>query len=149
MDRVQHRRAVAHADADDMAAGKSAPAFAAIGTERRARAARFQSEDAARGSRNPYRSAAVAGMRDGKNPRRNGRRRAAGRAARGVREIPGISGRAEQAGLGGRHQSEFGTRAFAEDRNAGIEEAPGEGAGMVGDIVLEEAGARRGPRTLE
>ena len=39
VDRVHHDGAVAHADADDMAAGKSAPAFAAIGTERIARAA--------------------------------------------------------------------------------------------------------------
>ena len=149
VDRIQHRRAVAHADAHDMAAGKSAPAFAAIGTERRARAARLQSEYAGGGSRNPYRSAAVAGMRDGKNSRGNGRGRAAGRAARGVREIPGISGRAEQTGLGGRQQSEFRAGAFSEDRNAGIEETPGEGAGMVGDIVLEDTGARRGPCTLK
>ena len=66
MDRVQHRRAVAHADAHDMAAGKPAPAFATIGTERIARAGRFQSEHAGGRSRNAYRAAAVARMRDGR-----------------------------------------------------------------------------------
>ena len=34
MDRIQHDRAVAHADAYDMTAGKPAPTFAAIGAER-------------------------------------------------------------------------------------------------------------------
>src|SRR3981189_2815264 len=48
---------------------------------------------------------------------RDGRPRA---ATRRMREIPGISGRPEQPGLGGRHQSEFRTGALAEDRHPGI-----------------------------
>src|SRR5215212_5965761 len=36
VDRVQHCRAIAHADADDMAAGEATPAFAAVRPERSA-----------------------------------------------------------------------------------------------------------------
>ena len=43
--------------------------------------------------------------------------------------------------FGGRQQSEFRAGAFAEDRDPGIEEALGEGAGVIGDIVLIDAGA--------
>ena len=64
-------------------------------------------------------------------------------------EIPGIAGRTEQAGLGGRHQSEFRTGALAEDREAGVEETLGEGAAVIGDIVLVDAGAEGRPRALE
>ena len=50
---------------------------------------------------------------------------------------------------GGRHQAEFRTGAFSENRDPGIEKALGEGAGVIGDIVLVDAGARRRPRALE
>jgi hypothetical protein len=66
-----------------------------------------------------------------------------------MRQIPRIPGWTEQARLGGRHQSEFGTGALSEDGDAGGEEALGEGAGMIGDIVLEDAGAEGRPRALE
>ncbi len=148
VDRVQHRGAVAHADAQHVATGKAAPAFAAVGSERIARPARFQSEHAGRGSRDADRTAAVAGMRDRKNARGDGSTGAAGRTARGVGGIPGVAGRTEQPGFGGRHQSEFRTGAFSEDRHPGIEEALGEGAGMIGDIVLVDARARGRPRAL-
>src|SRR3979490_1873001 len=46
------------------------------------------------------------------------RARAVRRRPRGVREVPLVSGRAEQARLGGRHQSEFRTGALSEDRHA-------------------------------
>ena len=42
-----------------------------------------------------------------------------------------------------------GRGALAEDRDAGIEEALGEGAGMIGDIVLVDAGAERGSGALQ
>src|SRR4051795_12823576 len=66
-----------------------------------------------------------------------------------MREIPWIARRPEQPRLGGRHQAEFRARALAEDGHAGVEETMDEGAGMIRDIVLEDAGARGGPRTLE
>src|SRR3954466_5571154 len=66
-----------------------------------------------------------------------------------MREIPWIGGRPEQPRFGGRHQAEFRARALAEDGHAGVEETTAEGAGMIRDIVLEDAGARGGPRTLE
>ena len=143
VNRVHHHGAVAHADAHDMAAGKSAPAFAAIGTERIARAARLQSEHAGSGGGNADRAAAVAGMRDGQDARGDRRCRAARRAAGGMGEIPGIAGRAEQPRLRRRHQPEFGTGALAEDRNAGIEKALGERAVMVGDEILQDASRPR------
>lgn len=59
-------------------------------------------------------------------------------------EIPGIAGRPEQAAFGGRQQPELRAGALAEDRQAGIEEPLGEGAGVVRDIVLEDAGAEGG-----
>ncbi len=43
-----------------------------------------------------------------------------------MRQIPGIAGRAEQPRFRGRHQPELRLELFAEDRNAGIEEALGE-----------------------
>src|SRR5258707_11571038 len=49
-----------------MATGKPGPAFAAIGTHRVARAGRFQPEHTGRRSRNADRTAAVAGMCEGK-----------------------------------------------------------------------------------
>src|SRR5580698_9771446 len=61
-----------------------------------------------------------------------------------MREIPWIPGRAVQPGFGGRQQSEFGAGALAEDGDASIEETLGEGAGMIGDIVLVDAGAVSG-----
>src|SRR5450631_1800333 len=88
-------------------------------------------------------------MRDGKNARGDGRSRAAGRTSRGVREIPWVSGRTEPPGLGGRRQSQLRTAAFYEDRHSGIEEAPSEGAGMIGNIVLVDARARGRPRALQ
>src|ERR1700733_3808500 len=66
-----------------------------------------------------------------------------------MREIPRIAGRAEQPRLGGWHQSEFRARALAEDGQAGVQEALGERAGMIGDIVLVDARAEGGPRTLK
>ena len=96
VDRIQHGRAVAYADAHDMAAGKAAPAFAAIGTERIARPGRLQSEHAGSRSGNADRAAAIAGMRHGKDARGDRRGRAAGRASGGMRQIPRIAGRAEQ-----------------------------------------------------
>src|SRR5260370_17982823 len=120
-----------------------------MGPGRSARGGWFQSEPAGGGSGDAYGTAAIARMCDGENARSNGRARAAGRTSRRMREIPRISGRTEQPRLGGRHQSEFRTGGFSEDREAGIEEAPGEGAGMIRDIVLVDAGARRRPRALE
>lgn len=76
--RIQHHSTVAHADAHDMAAGKSAPAFAAIGAQRITGAARLQSEHTGGGRRNPDRAAAVAGMGDRNNAGGDRRRRAAG-----------------------------------------------------------------------
>ena len=141
--RVQHDRAVAHADAHDMTAGKAAPAFAAIGPERIARAGRLQSEHAGCRSGNADRTAAVAGMRHGKDARGDRRGRAAGRTSGGMRQIPRVAGRAEQAALGGRQQAELRAGALAEDRHPGVEEALREGAGMIGHIVLVDARARR------
>ena len=54
-----------------------------------------------------------------------------------------------QARLRGRHQAEFRAGALAEDRDAGLEEALGEGAGVVGDVILVDAGAEGRPRALE
>src|SRR5215471_1352486 len=56
---IHHRGAVAHADADDVPAGKAAPAFAAIRTERVARAGRLHAEYAAGGRGNANGAAAV------------------------------------------------------------------------------------------
>ena len=148
MDCVQHDGAVAHADADDMAAGKPAPAFAAIGTERIARPARFQAEHAGGRSRDPDRTAAVAGMRDRKNAGGNRRRRAAGRSAGRMREIPGIARRPVKAGFRRRHQAEFGAGALAEDRDTGIEETLCQRPGVIGNEILQDrrARCRAGPR---
>jgi hypothetical protein len=49
VDRIHHT-ALSHADAQNMATSRSAPAFAAIGAERVARASRFHAEYAAGGS---------------------------------------------------------------------------------------------------
>ena len=81
-------------------------------------------------------------MRDWKNPGGDRGCCTTRRAARGMREIPGITGRAEQTRLRGRHQSEFRTGGFAEDRKTGIEEAAGQGAVMVRHVRLEQARAR-------
>ena len=110
---------------------------------------RARVEHAGSGCRNPDRAAAVAGMGDGQNARRHGRGRAARRPARGVRGIPGIAGRTMQARLRGRHEAEFRTGALAEDGDAGPEETSGQGTGVVGDIVLVDAGAESGSRALE
>src|SRR5260370_12460766 len=120
-----------------------------MGPGRSARGGWFQSERAGGGGGDAYGPAAIARMCDGENARSNGRARAAGRTSRRMREIPRISGRTEQPGLGGRHQSEFRTGAFSEDREAGIEETLGEGAGMIRNIVLVDAGARPRPRALK
>src|SRR5271169_6535046 len=64
-------------------------------------------------------------------------------------EIPGITGRPEQPAFGGRHQPELRARAFAEDRDTCLEETLSEGTGVVGDIVLENAGAKGGSGALE
>jgi hypothetical protein len=81
VDCIEHRGAVAHADAEHMATGKPGPAFAAIRTERIARAGGFQSEHAGGRGGNTDRAAAIAGMRDRKNARGNGRTGAAGRTS--------------------------------------------------------------------
>ena len=78
LDRVQHRRAIANADADDVIAGKTAPAFAAIGTERRAGSRRLQTEYPGSRCRDPDRSATVAGVSDREDARCDCRRGAAG-----------------------------------------------------------------------
>ena len=149
VDRIQHDGTVAHADADHMTNGKSAPAFATVGAERVACPRRLQSEHAGGGCRYPDRATAVAGMRDRKDAGRDRRSRAARRAARGMRKIPGIAGRTEQTRFCGRHQTEFRGRALSEDGDAGSNKAPGEGAGMVGDVILVDARARGGPRSLK
>src|SRR5262249_5779578 len=59
-----------------------------------------------------------------------------------MREIPGILGRAVQSRLGGRHQPEFRTRTLAENREARFQEALGERAAVVRDLVLVDAGAK-------
>src|SRR5258707_10067264 len=106
-----------------MATGKPGPAFAAIGTHRVARAGRFQPEHTGRRSRYADRTAAVAGMCEGKKARRNCRGRAARGSARGARQIPRIPSRTEQARLCGGQQSEFLTGPLSEDLYPGIEEA--------------------------
>src|SRR6185312_12124953 len=106
----------------------SAPAFAAIRTEWIARAGGFQAEHATGGSGNADRAATIAGMGDRKNARGDRGSCAAGGAAGRMREIPGVAGRAVQARLRGRHQTELRARALSENGQAGIEKAPGEGA---------------------
>jgi hypothetical protein len=54
-----------------------------------------------------------------------------------------------QARLRGRHQPEFRARALAEDRNTRVEEAPGEGASVVGNVIAVDAGAEGGDRALQ
>src|ERR1700733_16310255 len=74
---------------------------------------------------------------------------ATGRTSGGMCEIPGVSGRTEQAGLGGRQQSEFRTGAFSEHRDPAVEKTLGKGAGVIGDVFLEDAGAEGRSRGLE
>ena len=102
-----------------MTAGKSAPAFAAIGTERVARAGRLHSEYAAGGSGNPDRAAAVGGMRHGQDAGgdRRARRRRTNRR-RNARDSRDCGSDRTGADFGGRHQAEFGTGALAEDGDA-------------------------------
>src|SRR2546423_14508078 len=88
-------------------------------------------------------------MREWKNARGNCRCGTAGRTPRGVRKVPRIARRTEQAGLRGRHQSEFRSGAFPEDRHAGSEKSLGEGAGVIGNVIVIETGARGGTRARE
>ncbi|GCC48359.1 hypothetical protein chiPu_0032237, partial [Chiloscyllium punctatum] len=88
-------------------------------------------------------------MRDGQDARGDRSAGAAGRAAGGMLEIPGIAGRAEQTRFRRRHQAEFRARALAEDRKSRIEEALGQRPVVVCDEVLQQAGARRGAGALE
>ena len=147
--RIHHDRAVAYADANHVVAGIAAPAFAAVWTERHAGAGRLHAEHAAGRGWNTNRTTAIAGMREGQHARRHRRGCAAGRAAGGVREIPGILRRSVQARLGGRQQPHFRAGAFAEDGKTGVETTLREGAAVIGDEVLENGGAEGRARAAE
>src|SRR5262249_14358059 len=82
LDRIQHSRAVANRDADDVTNREAAPTLAAIGTGRRAGPRRLQPEHATCGGRNADRTATIGRMCERQDARCNrsscATRRAAG-----------------------------------------------------------------------
>jgi len=109
-----------------MLLNKPAHQIAEIGTERIARPRRLEADKSATGCRNADRAAAVIGMGDRHDARRNRRRGAARGTAGGMREIPGIARRAIEGGLGCRQQAEFGHIGLAENDDACLPEACGQ-----------------------
>jgi len=146
---IERGGAVAHAARDDMRDREARPAFAAIGTHRRAAACRFQPEEAAGGGRNADRAAAVAGIGERQDAGRNRRRRAARRTAGGMVEVPGIARRAIEPRLGCAGEAEFGRIALAEDDEAGLQVALGQRRIVIGLVALEQCRAIGRHRAFE
>ena len=147
--RIEHRRAVADADAHDMTHRKARPALAAIRARRRARPRRLQAEHAAGRGRNADRSATVAGVSHRHNPCGNRRRCAARRSAGRVFKIPRIARRPMQPRLGRRHQPEFGTGALAVNNETSIDETLRDGAGVAGYEIAIDVGAEGGASAFD
>ena len=83
-------------------------------------------------------SAAVVGVGDRYDPRRDRRSRAAAGAAGTAPEVPRIMHRAERAGLGGRVVAELGRLRGAGEHQAGAAKARHQFGVSVGDVALRE-----------
>ncbi len=122
-DGVEQRRAVADAARDRVGDGEPVPELRVIRAGRGARARRLQAEEAAAGGGDADRAAAVVGVGERDDARRDGRGRASAGAARGERRIPGVPGRSVKLGFGDRQKAQLGCVGAAEGDQAGLAEA--------------------------
>ena len=96
---------------------------------------RLQAEHAREAGRDADGPAAVTPRRDGKQPSRHRRRRAARRPARRALEVPGVAGGAVQAGVGDVDAAELAGRRLAGQDRAGAAKSAHLRRGVGGDPV--------------
>ena len=142
--RIEDGGAVAHAQGDGVLGGKPPAPFAEIRRHGVAPAGRLEADQSAAGGGCTDRAETVRGVRRRQHARADRRGRAAARAARNARLVPGVPGRAVQSGLAGETEAEFAGVGPPEDHHAGPFEPLDVLAVFRRNDVFEESRTPRG-----